>query len=232
MRSFLNQRHFVHWKLDSICILTCTIRIFFRNTLFSTIAMSWSTSKSIDKFIQCRKVIVINDIHSWYKQIIYDINYKNVEQALLNRKNLRQTFRFILLQAFANSKLSIIATLTRIFNTCSSLFNALLFVFYYLKNLENEDSFDFVENKTYRSSISQDVLSIKQCSNNCLSLRIDKANDLFKRRLSQAYQRNYEMSNVLHFEHVKIKWCKKFNYINRLITFVYYHSLQINALFS
>ena len=158
----------------------------------------------------------------WYKKIIYDINHRNVEWALLKRENIKQTLRLLLLQVFASSKSKIIDTVQRIANACLSLLNALFFIFLQLDNVEDENSMNIIENKVHRCATTQDFLSIKHCTKHNLSLRIDKANDIFKRQLSQAYFENYDMINVYHFDHANIKWCKKFTYIDKLMIYSHF----------
>jgi hypothetical protein len=71
-------------------------------------------------------VSIGEDKHRWFKQIIYNTNFSNVEKHLLSRENMQQTIRLTLLGAFLQDEPAITSQLRHLFECCPALFESLL----------------------------------------------------------------------------------------------------------
>ena len=73
---------------------------------------------------------------------------------------------------------------------------------------------NIIEDKQHRSSAAQEFLIAALCSQNNLSLRVDKADSHFRRLLFDVYHQNYQMKHVFSFDYIRLKWCKQISFTN------------------
>lgn len=71
-------------------------------------------------------VLIGEDKHRWFKKIVYNTNFSNVERHLLMRKSLQQTTRLILVDAYRSSEPELTATFKDLYEICPALFESLL----------------------------------------------------------------------------------------------------------
>lgn len=164
-------------------------------------------------------VLIGEDKHRWFKQIVYNTNYSNVEKHLLSRENMQQTIRLALLGAFQDTEPAITTQLSELYDYCPVLFESLL-----PKSERAEE--DFEDNDTLRikedSSHSRAKASHRLQPKHCrevLNLPIRSSvlhkHDTLRRRLRNAYEEDYGMGNVVEFGKSSLTWCKKFSFDDR-----------------
>lgn len=163
-------------------------------------------------------VLIGEDKHRWFKKIVYNTNFSNVERHLLLRESLQQTARLILLEAYRSSEPELTATFKDLYDTCPTLFESLL---PRSEQLELEDE----ESKTLRS-ILEDTHHVKPtaisrlkptyCRDELgLPIRSSTLTAEFKHYLQQAYADDYNLPNIVHLGNKALVWCKKLAFMDK-----------------
>jgi hypothetical protein len=144
---------------------------------------------------------------------------------MLLQENVQQTVRLALLNAFKETDSGLTEMLLDLNRRCPTLFDSLLPKSEQESLLEKEDdeNDDIViqgdDNHKRPSAIG--CLQAKYCREE-LGLPT-RSSDLalppwFGRLLREAYGRDYNMPNIVHFGKAAIQWCKKFSFFDRCVT--------------
>lgn len=162
-------------------------------------------------------VLIGEDKHRWFKKIVYNTNFSNVERHLLTRESLQQTSRLILLDAYQTSEPKLTATFKDLYDTCPGLFESLL--------PRSEQLELQVEDDEPSQTILQDANHLKPsvfsrlkpmyCRNELgLPIRSSAFLPVFRTRLRNAYGNDYNLPNIVHFGTRGLTWCKKLGFMD------------------
>ena len=136
---------------------------------------------------------------------------------MLQRENLQQTIRLVLLGAFGREEPEITALVRGLSVSCPSLFEVILPRSEQELLVEDvDDMIDIVEDAAHKRpkaigclqpSYVRDTLQLPtRCS---INMPMD-----FRIALRRAYEQDYTMPNIIHFGTAAIHWCKKISFFD------------------
>lgn len=163
-------------------------------------------------------VLIGEDKHRWFKKIVYNTNFSNVERLLLTRESLQQTIRLILLDAFQNSEPELTATIKDLYSKCPMLFESLLprSERLELSPEEDEPSQSILHDANHLKPATLSRLKPTYCRDELgLPIRSSAFSASFRRDIRQAYENDYKMPNIIHFGTGGISWCKKLSFTDK-----------------
>lgn len=71
-------------------------------------------------------VLIGEDKHRFFKQVVYNTNHQKVEKELLSKENMRLTLRLILANAFNHDEPQLTAFMNDLYTQCPTLFSTML----------------------------------------------------------------------------------------------------------
>ncbi len=150
------------------------------NMLLQTTSMFWLKRTSISTlYIEFYNEIVSNYQNRFFKQTVTQINFRDVEKALLMKENLQQIIRFARLKAFVISDSSLIRSLHTIFKTCFKLLTSIssLFETYnaeierdfkvYNEELSEKSCIEIISNRHHLELRAFSCISLKYAKKQC-----------------------------------------------------------------
>lgn len=164
-------------------------------------------------------VLIGEDKHKWFKQIIYESNFSNVERHLLGRENMQQTLRLIILGSFEQSESVLTVQIRRLHAKCPALFESLLPKSERQEDETNDEDFLHIQSDIIHSRpLGLHRLQPKYC-HQVLDLptrspMLHQYNRL-RNQLRLAYEKDYEMHSIYEFGTAPIMWCKKLSFHDR-----------------
>ncbi len=168
-------------------------------------------------------VLIDEDKHRWFKKIIYNINFSNVEKHLLSWENMQQTIRLTLLSAFLQDESAITSQLRHLFECCSTLFESLLLKFERQKDERDDDDSLLIQSDDHHSqTMMLHRLQLKYCREILdLSTRFSMLHQYstLRLRLREIYEKDYNMKNIFEFDNSSILWCIKLSFNDRWAAF-------------
>ena len=167
---------------------------------------------------QCN-VLIEKDKHCEFKAKIYHTNYQDVEKVLLGHENRQQTTQLLLINEFAHAELDLTQRMQSLQFSCPALFDMILPRAEKIDH-ENNSYIDILGDATHKKSTVIDCLQSKHC-HDVLEL-LTRATQLcdnsqIAQHLQDAYEKNYKMPNIVHFDFSKLLWCKKFSFDNSIL---------------
>ena len=163
---------------------------------------------------------------SWFKKVVYQTNHSRVEKLLLLHESLRQSFRLILMDAFADDEPEITSMVKLQYRKCPKLFDTLLTrseqQSLHSKEALDEEEDDYEElalqsDDAHRHTTVTGCLASHYIKNN-LKLPVRSTDPLmtphFRAMLRRAFETDYGMANVFHFGTTRMRWCKKVSFIS------------------
>lgn len=163
-------------------------------------------------------VLIGEDKHRWFKKIVYNTNFSNVERHLLMRESLQQTTRLILLDAYQSLEPELTATFKDLYDTCPTLFESLLPRSEQLE-LESEETEAFQSILGDTHHLKPRVMSRLKptyCRDELgLPIRSSALTAVFKHHFRTAYADDYGLPNIVQFGTKGLVWCKKLGFMDK-----------------
>ncbi|KAL9035756.1 MAG: hypothetical protein Q9180_004684 [Flavoplaca navasiana] len=164
-------------------------------------------------------VLIGEDKHRLFKQLVYQTNHINVEKLLLSSENLRQSIRLILLGAWKGIEPQATAVVKELYSKCPLLFDTLVsksersILRLSLQDPDGEeDELALQSDGLHKRVTAIGRLQPKYCKE-VLRLPIRASSVFmthsFKSQLRSAFTTDYNMPNVIYFGPHAFQWCRK-----------------------
>lgn len=163
-------------------------------------------------------VLIGKDKHRWFKKIIYNTNFSNIEHFLLTRESVQQIAQLIFFDAYQLSEPQLTATFKSLYDTCPALFESLLPRSEQLE-LQTEDDEPYQSIMADANHLQprvlswlkpmycRDKLNFPICSS---ALPVN-----FRQNLWKVYTDDYSFPNITHFGTGKLLWYKKIRFLDK-----------------
>lgn len=163
-----------------------------------------NTLKKYDLITHCN-VLMKENKHRMFKKNVYSINFINVERHLFVRENLKQTTKLLFLKIFKTSDSELTFMINDLQHLCFTLFDIILSKFEQ-QFFQKEDSFiDIMKDSLYVKLTALCRFQSKYCHNTFrLSIKSSQLQNHQINQFRKTYEFDYDMSNVMHFEHNSI----------------------------